>query len=198
MNSPVRLRDYNNSWYQPGRSFVVRALWLFIGLPLFRCSLLPSSALRVALLRLFGATVGSGVVIHSEVVVKYPWHLVVGNDCWVGERVWIDCLTTVQLANDVCLSQGAYLCTGNHDWSDPAFGLRIEPIRLFNGAWAGAQSTLLPGSCLSAGAILTAGSVLAGTIPEFQIFGGNPARYLRDRVVREATSSAAAREAVAQ
>ncbi len=196
MTSPIRLRDYNNSWYRPGRSFMVRVLWLLVGQPLFRSPLLPSSALRVALLRLFGARIGHGVVIHSEVIVKYPWHLAVDDDCWIGERAWIDCLTTVELGSNVCVSQGAYLCTGNHDWSDPAFGLRIEPIRLFDGAWAGAQSTLLPGSCLSAGAILTAGSVLAGTVPEFQIFGGNPARFLRNRVVRDTTARAAAQEAV--
>ncbi len=186
MMPPVRLDRYDNSWYNPGRPFLVRALWLFIGLPLFRCSLLPSSRLRVFLLRLFGATVGNGVVIHSEVVVKYPWHLRVGDHCWIGERAWIDCLTTVQLASNVCVSQGVYLCTGNHDWGDPAFGLRVQPIHLMDESWAGAQSVLLPGSGLGRGAVLAAGGVLAGNVPEYQIFQGNPARYVKERVVRDA------------
>lgn len=185
MSSPVHLERYNNRWYYPGRPFISRALWVFIGLPLFRSSLLPSSKLRVALLRLFGARIGRGVVIHSEVVVKYPWHLILGDHCWIGERVWIDNLTTVRLGNSVCVSQGAYLCTGNHDWSDPAFGLRIEPIQLFDGSWAGAQSTLLPGAVLSEGSVAAAGCVLAGTVPAFEIFGGNPAKFLRKRVIRQ-------------
>ena len=104
MNGPVRLRSYDNGWFNPGRSFPWRAAWLFLGLPLFRCSLLPSSALRVFLLRVFGARVGTGVVIHSEVVVKYPWNLRVGNDCWIGERAWLDSLTTIYLADNVCVS----------------------------------------------------------------------------------------------
>ena len=97
MTGPVHLRSYDNSHFHPGRSWRWRAAGLFLGLPLFRCSLLPSSALRVALLRLFGAKVGSGTVIHSEVVVKYPWNLRAGNDCWIGERAWLDSLATIHL-----------------------------------------------------------------------------------------------------
>lgn len=111
--SQVRLRSYDNSWYDPGRSSPWRAAWFLLGSPLFRSHLLPSSALRVTLLRLFGARIGQRVVIRHDVNVKYPWHLVVGDDCWIGERVWIDSLTTVRIGNDCCLSQGAYLCTGN-------------------------------------------------------------------------------------
>lgn len=185
MSSRIQLARYDNAWYQPGRSNAWRALWLFLGLPLFRCSLLPSSTLRVAILRFFGSKVGCGVVIHSDVVVKYPWHLVIGDHCWIGEGVWIDNLTSVRLGKNVCLSQGVYLCTGNHDWSDPAFGLRVEPIQLFDGAWAAARSTLLPGAVLSEGAIAAAGCVLAGTVPPFEIFAGNPARFVRKRELRE-------------
>ena len=106
MTARIDLGNYNNSWYSPGRSNVWRAAWLFLGLPLFRSSLLPFSGLRVALLRMFGADIGNGVVIHSEVIVKYPWHLQVGAHCWIGERAWIDNLTTVRLGNNVCISQG--------------------------------------------------------------------------------------------
>ncbi|WP_213803602.1 WcaF family extracellular polysaccharide biosynthesis acetyltransferase [Granulicella sp. dw_53] len=183
MSVPIQLRNYNNSWYRPGRSILWRSAWLFFGLPLFRCSLLPFSALRVSLLRLFGAKVGAGVVIHSEVVIKYPWHITIGDHCWIGERSWIDSLTSVRLGNNVCISQGAYLCTGNHDWSDPNFGLMVRPIELKDGSWVGAKSMLLPGATLSEGAIAAAGSVVSGAIPSFEIFAGNPAVFLRNRRV---------------
>lgn len=197
MSTPI-LRHYDNSWYDPGRSLLWRSAWLFFGLPLFRCSLLPFSLLRVGLLRLFGARIGKGVVIHSEVVVKYPWHLVIGDYCWVGERSWIDNLTTVRLGSNVCISQGAYLCTGNHDWSDPQFGLKISPIQLFDGSWAGAKSILLPGTVLSEGAVAAAGSVITGTVPSFEIFGGNPAVFLRKRRIGVTQAQTAEYQGVAQ
>lgn len=185
MNPPVQLEQYDNSWYSPGRSFAWRAAWLFVGLPLFRATWLPVSKLRVALLRLFGATIGTGVVIHSEVNVKYPWHLQIGNNCWIGERAWIDNLTTIQLGNDVCLSQDSYLCTGNHDWSDPHFGLIVKPVALRDGSWAGARSVLLPGVVLGEGAIAGAGSVVARSIPDFEVHTGNPAAFVRIRHIRD-------------
>ena len=185
MSHHIHLGSYDNSWFRPGRNLAWRAAWLFLGQPVFGCPLLPSSRLRVQLLRLFGAHIGTGIVIHSGVQVKYPWHLVAGNDCWIGERAWIDNLTTVRLGNDVCISQGAYLCTGNHDWTDPAFGLLTRPVSLEDGAWAGAKCVILPGTRLEEGSVVAAGSVASGTIPSFEIHGGNPASFLRTRSVRD-------------
>ena len=198
MKQRIHLGTYDNGWYSPGRSFLWRAAWLFVGLPLFRTCVLPFSSLRVSLLRLFGARVGSGVVIHSEVSVKYPWHLQIGDHCWIGERAWIDNLTTVSLADNVCISQGCYICTGNHDWSDPSFGLMIGAVHLNSGAWAGAMSTLLPGVTLGEGAVAGAGSVVTRAIPPYEVHTGNPAVFARVRHVREVPLAVEAREQVTQ
>ncbi len=194
MSSPVQLRRYDNSWYWPGRSFLWQAAWLFVGLPLFSSRWLPFSRLRVALLRAFGAQVGTGVVIHSEVRVKYPWHLQAGNDCWIGERAWIDNLTTVRLGNDVCISQDCYICTGNHNWSDPAFGLIVRTVELGNGSWAAARSVLLPGVVLGEGAIAGAGSVVTQAIPPFEVYAGNPATFVRMRAIQDLQTARTTRD----
>ncbi len=184
--SEVDLSSYDNSWFHPGRSSLWRASWFFLGSPVFRSHLLPLSSLRVAILRAFGARIGRGVVIRHDVNVKYPWHLVIGDNCWIGEGAWIDCLTTVRLGSNVCVSQGAYLCTGNHNWSDPAFGLMIAPIQLNDGAWAGAKCILTPGAVLGNGSVAAAGSVVSGSVPDFEIFSGNPAVFVKKRVLRAA------------
>ncbi len=182
----VELRRYDNSWYNPGGSVVKRALWMLLGQPLFGSAWLPGSALRVRLLRTFGARIGERVVIKPAVRVKYPWHLEIGDDCWIGEDCWIDNLTTVRIGCNVCVSQGAYFCTGNHDWSDPRFGLRIQPIELGEGSWAGAKSFLTPGTVLGSYAVAAAGSVVRGTIPAFEVHAGNPAQFVKLRAIREA------------
>ena len=180
----VQLRQYDNSWYHPGGSLLKRSAWFFLGQPIVRSTWIPSSRLRVSLLRAFGATIGERVVIKPSVEVKYPWHLVVGNDCWIGEQVWIDNLTTVRIGDNVCVSQGVYFCTGNHDWSDEKFGLIIAPIQLMEGSWAGAKCILTPGVTLGRGAIASAGSVVNKGIPEFEVHGGNPAQFLKVRRIR--------------
>ena len=198
MRPHIDLRSYDNSWYSPGRSVVWRAAWLLVGLPLFRTSMLPFSGLRVALLRLFGARIGEGVVIHSEASVKYPWHLQIGSNCWIGEHAWIDNLTTVRLGNNVCISQGCYICTGNHDWRDPSFGLIVRPVELRDGAWAGAMSVLLPGVTLGEGAVAGAGSVVSQAVPPYEVHTGNPAILTRVRNLREVHTRVEAREEAAQ
>ncbi len=187
--SLVQLETYDNSWYQPGGSFAKRALWMLVAQPLFASAWL-SSSLRVRLLRAFGGRVGKGVVIKPDVQVKYPWHLELGDHCWIGERVWIDNLTTVRIGANCCVSQGAYFCTGNHDWSEPGFGLMIAPIQLCEGSWAGAKSVLTPGSVLGCYAVAAAGAVITGNVPDFQIHAGNPARFVKTRKIRSAKPAA--------
>ncbi len=197
--TPVQLRTYDNSWFHPGGSLLKRSAWFFLGQPLLRAAWLPSSSFRVHLLRLFGARIGDRVVIKPSVEVKYPWHLAIGDDCWIGEHAWIDNLTSVRVGSNVCISQGAYLCTGNHDWSDPCFGLMIAPIELRDGSWAGARSLLGPGTILGEGAVAAAGAVVGGTIPDYEIYAGNPARFHKPRVIRrEAQAASAARVTTAR
>jgi putative colanic acid biosynthesis acetyltransferase WcaF len=185
----IDLSQFDNSWYAPGRSRLVQALWFLFGAPLLRSRNLPWSGMRTALLRLFGARIAPGVVIKPGVRVKYPWLLSVGAQTWIGEEAWIDNLSPVTLAANVCISQGAYLCTGNHDWSDPAFGLIVEPIAFEEGAWAGARSLIGPGVTLHRGAVAVAGSVVTKDIPAFEIHAGNPARFIRIRRICDEISA---------
>ena len=185
--SSVRLADFNNSWYSPGRSFAVQSLWFFLGLPLLRASWNPFSAFRCWLLRRFGASVGTGVVIKPGVRVKYPWLLEIGDHSWIGEDAWIDNLSPVRIGADVCISQGVYLCTGNHDWSDPAFGLIARPIQIADGAWIGAKVIVCPGITVAEGAVATAGSVVTRDLDAHTIYGGNPAVKIKSRHIRTKT-----------
>ena len=182
--SNVRLGQFQNDWFNPGRSRAWQLAWFFLGLPLLRLPLLPFSGLKVQLLRLFGSRIGTGVVIKPGVRVKYPWHLIVGNDCWIGEDCWIDNLTTVRLGDDVCVSQGVYFCTGNHDWTDPCFALMVKPITLKDGSWAGAKTILAPGAVLGQCAIAAAGAVIVREVPDYEIHAGNPAFFIKHRAFR--------------
>jgi putative colanic acid biosynthesis acetyltransferase WcaF len=170
----IDLSKYQHN-YHSGRSSIVRVLWFLAGLPLLRCQLLPFSSVRRGLLRLFGAEIGTGVVIKPGVRVKYPWLLRVGDHCWLGEDCWIDNLSLVTLGDNVCVSQGAYLCTGSHDWSEPSFGLIVRPIYIHDGAWICARAVIGPGTMIGEGAVVAAGAVATKSIPPYAVHAGNPA-----------------------
>lgn len=190
----IDLSRFQNSFCHPASSWFTRALWFAIGLPLLRCSVLPSSSFRRSLLRLFGAEIGRAAVIKPGFRVKYPWNLKAGKNCWFGEDTWIDNLAMVSMGDNVCISQGAYLCTGNHDWADPAFGLIIRPIRIQDGAWVGARASVAPGVVIGEGAVVGLGAVVTNAVPPFEIHGGNPARFIRRREISMTRLSVLTRE----
>jgi putative colanic acid biosynthesis acetyltransferase WcaF len=185
----IDLSSYDNSWYSPGRSSLIRALWFFIGLPIIRSGLLPSSSIRRIVLRCFGAKLAPGVVLKPGIRVKHPWLLSIGKSSWIGEDVWIDNLVAVNIGANVCISQGAYLCTGNHDWSDKSFGLDVRPVVLEDGSWVGARALIAPGVMIGACGVAAAGSIVTKSIPAFEIHAGNPAIFVKQRIIRDADSS---------
>lgn len=172
--SSVRLDRFSAAGFDRGASRLTEALWMGMGTPILR-SFMPGSRWRTWLLRSFGAQIGRGTVWKSGVRIKFPWRLVVGDHCWVGEDVWIDNLARVTLADHVCISQGAYLCTGNHDWSRESFDLIAQGINLGEGCWIGAKSVVAPDTQIEEGAVLTAGSVAIGHLKGFTIYQGNKA-----------------------
>ena len=167
--------------YRPGASPFRQLSWFCLGAPLLSARWLPGSLWRSQLLRAFGAKVGIGCRIKPGLRVKYPWRLSVGQHSWLGEDVWIDNLAHVSIGSQVCLSQGAYLCTGNHDFSASGFDLRCGSIRIGDGAWVGAMSRLAPGVEIGSDAVVTLGSVVTGSVPPSTIVAGHPAQQIRAR-----------------
>ena len=162
------------NWH-PGAVRLKCILWFVCGSPLLAARWLPGSYWRLTLLRVFGARIGSCCRIKPGLRVKFPWRLKVGHACWLGEDVWIDNLAIVQLGDRVCLSQGAYLCTGNHDFRSPLFTLRLGPIMIESDVWIAARAVVAPGCQIGESAVVALGAVVRNSVPPGAIVSGNPA-----------------------
>lgn len=139
------------------------------------------SALKSFLLRLFGSEVGRGVCIKPRVHIYFPWKFKVGDHAWLGEEACILNLEPVTLGPHCCISQRAFLCTGSHDYRDPAFSYRNRAIVVEAGAWVGATVFVAPGVVVGADAVATAGSVVVADLPAAMICSGNPCSAVRPR-----------------
>jgi putative colanic acid biosynthesis acetyltransferase WcaF len=191
----VDLALTTNRDYLPGRPFIVRALWVILEAVVLINPVVTSYRLKRGLLRLFGAQVGADVIIKPGVHIKYPWRLRVGDNCWLGERCWIDNMEDVTIGDNVVVSQGAYVCTGNHDWSDPGMALSPEPVVIEDGAWIGAFARVAPGSHVAPETVLVLGAVLLTDTEPRGIYRGNPAELMRRRVLRAHPPAAVEQEA---
>lgn len=180
MNKSTQLSNYNNSWYKPGNKFKL-VLWYFTNALFINNAFFPFSKIKTLTLRLFGAKIGKGVLLKPSINIKYPWLLSIGNHSWIGENVWIDNLAPVSIGNNVCISQGAMLLTGNHNYKKRTFDLMIAPIQLENGVWIGAKSVVTSGVTCATHSVLTVSSVATADLEAYYIYQGNPAKKIKAR-----------------
>ena len=177
----MRLDQYTVGTYTPGAPYWKQCLWYFVGSPLVESYWLPISALKVHILRWFGAQIGQQVRLKPGVRIKFPWRLTVGDFVWIGEDAWIDNLAPVTIESHVCLSQGVYLCTGNHNWSHPNFQLTLGAIHIEESCWIAARSVIGPNVTIGKGAVLGLGSVTGRSLEPMTIYAGNPAQPIKLR-----------------
>ena len=142
------------------------------------------SSFKTKLLKLFGAKMGTNVVIKPNVNIKYPWFLTIADDSWIGESVWIDNLAQVNIGKNVVLSQNAYLLTGSHDYKKETFDLILGEITLEEGVWIGAKAVVCPNVTGFSHSVLAVGSVTTHNMEAYTIYQGNPAVKKRERVIK--------------
>ena len=164
-----------------GRPRVVLALWYLCKCVFFLSPLPWPSGFKSLLLRLFGAVVGQGVYWKPRVNIHFPWKLKVGEFSWIGEEVCIYNFAQISVGAHCCLSQRAFICSGNHDYSREDMAYRHAPTLLQDGVWVGALSFVGPGLVLGQDCVVAAGSVVTRNLPSAMVCAGNPCQPIRPR-----------------
>ena len=184
MKIETDLSTFNNDWYNPGNKLKV-LIWFLMNSLVINNYLPIPMVIKVFILRLFGAKIGNNFVIKPKVNIKYPWFLEIGNNVWIGETVWIDNFVKVTIQDNACISQGALLLTGNHDYKKSTFDLIPKEIYVEKGVWIGAKSVVCGGVKCFSHAVLAVNSVATSNLKPFTIYQGNPAVEVRTRIIHE-------------
>lgn len=182
MKIETDLSKFNNDWYNPGNKIKV-ILWFFANSLVINNYFPIPVFVKVFVLKLFGAKIGKKVMIKPAVNIKYPWFLEIGNNVWIGETAWIDNFVKVVIEDNVCISQGAFLLTGNHDYKKSTFDLIPKEIYLEKGVWIGAKSVVCGGIKCMSHSVLAVSSVATKDLQPYFIYQGNPAKAIRERII---------------
>ena len=153
----IDLSQFDNSGYSRGVSRGRELIWWLARSFCFAPWFPVPSSIKVAMLRLFGAKVGQGVVIRSRVNITMPWRVEIGDHVWIGDEVLILSLDRVTIGSHVCISQRAFLCTGNHDFRSEGFDLVTRPITIGDSCWIAAGAFVGPGAVVAPGTMVEAG-----------------------------------------
>ena len=178
----MNLRSFTPAHFDRGVPRWKEALWVATRCLFFQTPVPFPSLWKCLLLRLFGGKIGSNVVIRASVLISFPWRLVIGDDVWIGDGVWILSLAPVFIESNVCISQKSFLCTGSHDYRRESFDLITRPIHIKEGSWIAASSFVAPGVEIGPNSVVAAGSVVTKSVGCGELVGGNPAQFVK-RVV---------------
>ena len=187
-NAVIPLDRAGKGNYVRRRSLPLEAIWFVLEATIINNPLLPFSALRVGLLRLFGARIGRGCRMVHPMRVKAPWNLEVGDACWFGVDCWIYNQAPIRIGSHVCISQGAFLTAGSHAL-DTNMDLMVAPIVIEDGAWITAGCVVQKGVTIGRSTVVTPLSVVHHSLPAGGVYGGNPCRFIRPRFAGSAVPS---------
>lgn len=140
---------------------------------------------RVSLVRLFGGKIDWNVSLHPTAVIDYPWNLSMGNKSSLGEKCWIYAMAHIDIGDLSCIGKDVYLLTGSHDINRSTFDLITKPITIGKGCWVATSSTILPGVQIGDYSVVAAGSVVAKSMDDYSVVGGNPAKFIKRRIIKE-------------
>ena len=149
--------------------------WFFVQNLAFR-SFFITSGLRVLLLKKFGASVGSGVLIRRGVRVHFPWNLEIGDHCWIGEEVWFMNHEKVTIGSNVCISQRSIICSGGHDYRSSSLEYAHKPVKIKDGAWVCLDAKVLPGVTIGECSVVSAGEIVRKSLPDYSMLVGGQVR----------------------
>jgi putative colanic acid biosynthesis acetyltransferase WcaF len=181
----VDLRKYDQSKFDRGRPGWFVLLWWLVQAIAFPLSPHTFNGFRQWILRLFGAKIGTGVVIRPTARFTYPWKVEIGDYSWIGDDVVFYSLERIRVGSHCSISQKSYLCTGSHDIQDSAFALITSPITIGNGVWIATDCFIGPGVQIGANAVIGARSSVFSNIPAQQVCWGTPARPHYQRQIRQ-------------
>ncbi|WP_102109801.1 putative colanic acid biosynthesis acetyltransferase [Oceaniglobus roseus] len=136
---------------------------------------------RRFLLTLFGARIHPTAMVRGSARIWWPGHLTMGAHASLGPGAICYNVAPVTLEAHAIVSQRSHLCAAGHDIEDPAFPLRPRPIRIGRDAWIAAEAFVGPGVNVGEGAVLGARGVAVSDLDPWILYGGNPARALRQR-----------------
>ncbi len=152
----------------------------------YRWTLFPQ--VRVLYLRLLGARIGAGTIIHDvRFFNTYRTGfrgLEIGRYCFLGEECLLDLADRIVMSDHVTLAERVTVLTHtNVGYRDhplqPYLPSMSAPVRLERGCFVGVNATILPGVTVGEGGVVAAGAVVTEDVPPWHVVGGVPARMLK-------------------
>ena len=130
--------------------------------------------------------------------VSFAYDLKLGHGAGIGANCQIPSGVTIGRQGMIGIDVLMFTNEHRHDDITVPMGLQgrteIEPIVIGDDVWIGSRSLIMKGVHIGNGAIIAAGSVVTKDVPAYEIWGGNPAHFLKSRLPGAAQTASAPKE----
>ena len=135
--------------------------------------------------------IGGHTQVYDHVVLRFvggSGDIVIGEHCYLNPGCVLYSGNGITFGNYVLLAPGVKVVPSNHAFSSRDIPIRHQGFMDSKGGvfveddvWVGANAVLLDGASIGQGAIIAAGAVVSGIVPRYEIWGGVPAKKIRER-----------------
>ncbi len=181
--SKVRLDRFNYKLVKRERGRLWEMTWLITQAIFFDTSIPWPYFLKRFLLRRFGAKIGKGVVLRTRIYIHSPWHLSIGDHCWVGDGCQLLTTARITFEDHVALAHEVYVAAGGHDIQSATMAPDNQPILIKSGCWITSRAFIGPGVTIEEDVVVAGGAVVVKDVEASIVVGGNPAKKIADRVI---------------
>ena len=138
--------------------------------------------------------IGSGTLIGRQATLAVGYGvgdprldervLIIGDRCVLGARTTITAHERIEIGDAVFFGQGVFVTDASHGYQDPDVPIGQQwgphqPVSIGSGSWVGHGAVILPGTRIGRNVVVAAGAVVRGTVEDFAVVAGSPARVVR-------------------
>ncbi|MBL7753472.1 MAG: acyltransferase [Chitinophagaceae bacterium] len=139
---------------------------------------------RGALCRPFLKRAGRNLRLGRGITFYNPSKISIGSDVYIARGCWFSAGEEIHIGNKILFGPYVVVVTGNHSILNDTYhdGPPVDrkPVVISDGCWIGAHATILSGTTLGPTSLLAANSVLSRDTEPRSIYGGVPAKFIRN------------------
>ncbi|MDO7086720.1 acyltransferase [Pseudocolwellia sp. AS88] len=117
--------------------------------------------------------------VHSGVFLFDFANLKIGSGTTINQGCYIDNRCGVNIGDNVNISHDCKIYSQGHDINKCGAPLLNRTVNINDNVWLFPNVTIMPGVTIGKGAIIFPNSVVTKDIPDFHVFGGNPAKFIK-------------------
>ena len=140
--------------------------------------------LRGTLCRPFFMSCGKNLRLGRNLTFYNPSKIFIGNNVYIALGCWFQGGEAIRIHDETIFGPYVVVVTANHSLAGGSYHagppVDVAPVVIGAGSWIAAHSTILPGSCLEKGSLIAANSVFKGSTTPGGVYGGVPARKLKE------------------